>query len=180
MINLNGKQKVSKDCQKQGFKIDFLCKVWYNIRSNNLIEPIGSLSPVYWQEECMRKLSNTELEKALSKLRRLENLVSEINVEFQELKDILEPEYRKRKLLSIEKLNLSTKTYNALLRKFYDKGLEELSIIPWEDFKNTRNLGVEGQRELIRAMRNAGYEDFPKNHSHQDFLYLKNVLKVEM
>lgn len=60
------------------------------------------------------------------------------------------------KFTSIEKLDLSVRAYNCLMRAGI-RSVEELAEMTCEDFANVRNLGRKSTEEIIRKLTEAGY-----------------------
>lgn len=108
--------------------------------------------------------------------------MSEINV--QENKTIEKLD------LSISELNLSTRAFNVLRRRFWpDVTIRNLLSIKYDDLKKINGLGKETLLEIIYAVHSMGLRfDFeisddivlePKTLEDCLFLYKKNLIKIK-
>ena len=81
---------------------------------------------------------------------------------------------QKREQADIRCLNLSARLYNALERRFGERGRDYtptikdvLSIESFEELRNIRNLGKKSYLELIIKMREAGFTNWSEQMSNQ-------------
>lgn len=104
---------------------------------------------------------NKEIEE---KRKELDTLI-DISNEHDRLLSRAKTENDDKKNITIEELNLSSRTYNALHRaKLYTVG--DLLKLNYTKLRNIRNLGLKSIDETIMCIHNLGYTDWLENKTN--------------